>query len=389
MRIAINLTAVKTTGAKNYSSGIMPALGRLAKEDKFLLFLSSDVADLIRDKIPENFELRITTVTSNVLLRIIWEQVILRRYLREWRADVLFAAFDISPLLSPCPVLLAIRNPSAALLANGSWSSRSIAEKGKAYMHRLLSYLSCKRAHLVLYPSAYAAKLLGGLLRVPPGKRTFVHHGTDYESWSIEREANSVLKEYKISSKQYVLFVSAFYFYKYPDLLIEGFARLRSKTSKKNYKLVLVGKIPDITFGKQLQQQVYTLGLENEVLFLGHVPRSHLVVLYQQAAAFVFPTVMETFGFPFVEAMASGTPVICADTEFARELCGEAALYFPAGDSHALAQMLEKVIEEPTVQGYMREAGRCRAKQFSWNREAQETLGLLKKVGNSVTSTSK
>jgi len=389
MRIGINLTAVKTTGAKNYCSGIMPAIGHLAKEDNFLVFLSPDVADLIGNKMPKNFELRITTVATSVFLRIVWEQLVMPRYLRKWRADVLFAAFDISPLLSPCPVLLAIRNPSAALLANGSWSSRSIAEKGKAHMHRLLSYLSGKRAHLVLYPSAYAAKLLGDLLRVPPAKRTFVHHGTDYESWSIEREANSVLKQYNISSHEFVLFVSAFYFYKYPDLLIEGFARMRSKTSKKNYKLVLVGKVPDIAFEKQLHQQVYTLGLENEVLFLGHVPRSHLAVLYQQAAAFVFPTVMETFGFPFVEAMASGTPVICADTEFARELCGEAALYFPAGDSHALAQMLEKVIEEPTVQGYMREAGRCRARQFSWEREAHETLSLLKKVGNSVTRTLK
>lgn len=383
MRIAINLTAVKSTGTKVYSSGIMPALGCIAKEDEFLVFLSSDAADLIGNKIPENFELRITTVTSSALLRSMWEQVIMPQYLRKWRADVLFAAYDIAPLLSPCPILLAIRNPSAALLAKGFWSNRSIAEQGKAYMHRFLSYLSCKKAHLVLYPSAYAAGLLGDLLGVPPAKRTFVHHGTDNDFWSVKQESDSVLAQYNINRNQFVLFVSEFYSYKHPDVLIEGFAQWRSKADKIGHKLVLVGKIPDIDYEKKLHQQVHDLGLENEVLFLGHVLRSHLAVLYQQAAAFVLPTVMETFGFPFVEAMASGIPVICADTEFAHELCGEAALYFPAGDAQALAKVLEKVLGQPIVDAYMRKAGRCRAEMFSWEREAQETLNLLHKIGKS------
>ena len=387
MRIAIDLTTVRSTGTKVYSSGLMPALGRLAGEDEFLVFLSPDIADLLAAQLPGNFQLRITTVTSKVVRRIVWEQAVMPQYLLTWQADVLFAPYDISPLVSPCPVLLAVRNPSSALLARGSWSARPIAEQAKAHMHRLLSYLSCRRARLVLYPSAYAARLLGDLLMVPPDKRTFVHHGIDYDFWSAEQESASVLSQYHISRQRFVLFVSEFYFYKHPEVLIEGFARWRGKTDNTGYKLVLVGKIPDIDYEKNLHQQVDDLGLENEILFLGHVPRSHLAVLYQQAAAFVLPTVMETFGFPFVEAMASGTPVICADTEFARELCGETALYFPAGDSHALSQMLEKVIEEPMVEAYMRETGRCRAKQFSWECEAQQTLGLLKKVGNSVAST--
>jgi len=386
MRIAINLTAVRSTGTKSYTSGIMPALGRIANDDNFLVFLSPDAADSIVDKLPRNFELQITRVTSSVIRRIIWEQVLMPLYLRKWRADVLFAAFDIAPLFSKCPVLLGIRNPMAALLAIGYFSDRSIAEKGKAYLHRLLSYLSCKRARLVVYPSAYAAKLLGNLMGVPPIKRAFVHHGSDRKFWSAKQEAASILAQYNICKHQFVLFVSVFYYYKHPEVLIEGFARWRDKTDQTGYKLVLVGKIPDIDYEKKLHHQVNDLGLENEILFLGHAPRTHLAVLYQQAAAFVLPTVMETFGFPFVEAMISGAPVICADTEFARELCGEAALYFPPGDSHALAQVLEKVIGEPKVAATMRDAGILRAIKFSWANEAQETLDLLRKVGNSVAA---
>jgi glycosyltransferase involved in cell wall biosynthesis len=385
MRIAIDLTAVRSTGTKVYSGGFMPALGRIDKEDDFLVFISSDVAPLISAQLPPNFQLQITNLNGKVGRRVLWEQVVMPRHLRAWRADVLFAAYDISPLMSPCPVLLAIRNPTSALLSMGFLSRRSVAERLKAHLHRLLSHLSCQKAQVVLYPSAYAAKLLGDLLKAPPSKRAAVHHGTDYDFWSAEQESASVLAQYNISSHRFVLFVSEFYFYKHPDVLISGFARWRSMSGQTEFKLVLVGGGRDRVFVQELHNQARELGIENAVLFVGHVPRSHVAVLYQQAGAFVLPTVMETFGFPYVEAMASGAPVICADTEFARELCGEAALYFPAGDAQALAQVLGRVLDQPNVRAHMGEAGRSRARVFSWDREAQETLALLRRAGNHMT----
>jgi len=310
------------------------------------------------------------------------------QHLRKWQADVLFAAYDISPLVSPCPVLLAIRNPSAALLANGFWSTRPMTEQVKAHMHRLLSYLSCRKARFVLYPSSYAARLLGDLLMVPQAKRVSVHHGTDYDFWSAKQESAPVLERYQIASQRFVLFVSEFYFYKHPDVLIDGFARWITTFGQSDYKLVLVGGGGDQALRRKLQHRVSRLGLEHVVQFLGHVPRSHVAILYQQAAAFVLPTSMETFGFPFVEAMAAGAPVICADTDFARELCGGAALYFPVGDTDALAQALDVLFSQPMIEARLRQAGRCRAKEFSWDREAHETLALLKRAGGDTVSIS-
>ena len=112
-------------------------------------------------------------------------------------------------------------------------------------------------------------------------------------------------------------------------------------------------------------------------MFLGEVPRCILPALYRHATAFVLPSMMESFGNPFVEAMCSGAPVIAADTEFARELCGDAATYFPVGDAAALAARLEEVAEQPVLRARMISEGYRRGSTFSWEREAQETLALL------------
>ena len=221
-------------------------------------------------------------------------------------------------------------------------------------------------------------------MNVPEHKRRVVFHGTDCDYFTRARGAQPVLEHYGLEDHKYVLYVSGFYSYKHPEVLIDAFhAFVRS--AGNDFKLVLVGA--DLLIEKtkraaeeRLRQQVGRLGLEADVIFAGQVPREHLVVLYQNTAAFVLPTVMETFGLPFVEAMASSAPVICADMPFAREICGDAALYFPAGDRVMLATHLGSVACGGSQARRMAEAGRERSKAFSWQREAKGTLDLLTEV---------
>jgi glycosyltransferase involved in cell wall biosynthesis len=90
---------------------------------------------------------------------------------------------------------------------------------------------------------------------------------------------------------------------------------------------------------------------------------------------------METFGHPFVEAMCAGTPVIAADTGFARELCEQAAMYFAPGNPEDLARILDLVTRDVGLRQALSEKGRKRAGIFSWEREAAETLELMREVG--------
>ena len=110
-------------------------------------------------------------------------------------------------------------------------------------------------------------------------------------------------------------------------------------------------------------------------------------ILYKQASFFVLPTVLETFGLPFVEAMACGTPVICVETEFARELCEDAAIYVLPDNIRSLADAMVTIVDKPEVSKRMRQSGLGRAKMFSWEREARETLELIKTIGKQSIGT--
>lgn len=363
-------------GPMNYCEGFLSALCEIAPHDKFLIFLTPDVRRHVKLDSSRNFEWHLVDFKKRIWLRVIWEQLILPFHLVKWRADVLFAAFDLAPFFSPCAIVLGIRNPSPVRKTDGI--------DLKALTHRWLSLYSCKRAKYVFYPTKYAEKLIGDALRVKEEKRRVIPHGADHNLWGSADDKSEILKDYGVASGRYLLFVSNFYPYKQPDLLIKAFALWLAKYKRIGFKLLLVGKGPKMfdEFEIKLRGLVDNLTLQESVVFTGYVPRAHLSALYRYSAVFVLPTLIETFGHPFIEAMACGAPIICMDTEFARELCGDAAYYLPDSDPAALADAIETIVAQPALADKRRRAGINRAKEFSWEREARETVSLLREAVN-------
>jgi glycosyltransferase involved in cell wall biosynthesis len=115
----------------------------------------------------------------------------------------------------------------------------------------------------------------------------------------------------------------------------------------------------------------------DRVEVLGHVSDAELVTLYRGAACLVFPSLSEGFGFPLVEAMACGTPVVCADAGSLPEVAGDAALIVPPHDHAALATAVAAVIADPAP---WRERGRARAATFSWARCADQTMSVYREA---------
>ena len=382
MRIAIDLSTVREdmSGPVVYCSGFLTALAKIDPNNEYLVFLAPEIEQLIRKDLPNNFKIHITKLSNTVWLRVLWGQCLLPIYLKKWSADVLFAAFDISPLAGLCPVVLGVRNPLPIRI------KKSINLKGR--LHRIISYYSCKKAHSVFYPTLYASTVLGNALKVPLSKRKVVPHGTDHKLWGKLQDTDIILKGYGIKSSRYFLFISNFYPYKNPDILIKAYALWHQKHPHLKYKLVVVGEAPKIykRFKKQLIDLVNDLKLIDLVIFTGYVPRFHLPILYHNSASFILPTTVETFGQPFVEAMSSGAPVICADTEFSRELCGNAAMYCIPNNIQSLSKAITVIVNNPSIADKMRQTGKKRSQMYSWEREASETLNLLLDAGSQSIS---
>lgn len=176
--------------------------------------------------------------------------------------------------------------------------------------------------------------------------------------------------------EKYLLFVSTVEPRKNLGVLLDAYARLR-KSGAYAGSLVVAGKV-----GWKADAIAGRLG-EPGVVHLDYVPPGQLATLYQRADAFVFPSIYEGFGFPVLEAMANGAPVIAARSSSLPEVAGDAALFFEPADASALTSQIERVIADERLRSELIERGLARAAQFRWEETAARTMDVFKSASAS------
>ncbi len=126
----------------------------------------------------------------------------------------------------------------------------------------------------------------------------------------------------------------------------------------------------------EAQRTAEQLGLHSRVRFLGRVPEAELARLYAQATLLVQPSLAEGFGFPVLEAMASGLPVACSDLPVLREVAGDAALYFDPHRDEAITAALSEALSNVALRADLSTRGPARARKFTWDRAAEATVAV-------------
>jgi len=130
----------------------------------------------------------------------------------------------------------------------------------------------------------------------------------------------------------------------------------------------------------EFHQEVRRLKMEDRVICLGHVPDDELVLLYSGASLMVYPSLYEGFGLPILEAMACGCPVICSSTSSMPEVAGDAAILVSPEDEIALAEAIDKAMEDKILSQELIKSGYSRASEFSWNKTAQSTISIFQEA---------
>lgn len=133
-------------------------------------------------------------------------------------------------------------------------------------------------------------------------------------------------------------------------------------------------------FGRDQRRCIAGSGLAPRVRTVPFAPEAELHTWYQLAQVFVLPSVYEGFGLPVLEAMAAGTPVVCAHAGALPEVAGEAALLVPPCDPVALATAVRSLLADPERAAQLRRSGRRRAEAFSWERTARATRAVYAEV---------
>lgn len=224
------------------------------------------------------------------------------------------------------------------------------------------------------------------LYQTPPAKITVVYQGIDPTfAPAATADVQRVREKYTLcrpdgAARPYLLMVGTLEPRKNHVTAMRALARL--KAAGLPHCLLIAGG--EGWLFAPSQAQVAALGLVDDVHFTGYVPAADLPALYSGAAAVLQPTLYEGFGFPVLEAMACGAPVVCSNSSSLPEAAGAAALLITPTDDEALAAAIQRLIVEPGLAEALRTQGTQRAATFRWERCAAETAAVYRQAAARV-----
>jgi glycosyltransferase involved in cell wall biosynthesis len=312
---------------------------------------------------------------SRAAHQVMWTQLGIRRELRRLKPDLLHAPAFVSSLVAPCPLVVTIHDIAYVRFPQHY-------EKPWLWYTKLLVPLVARRAKAVITVSGHAKQDVQRHLHLPPDKVHAVYPGVDHERFRPLDAADvaGVAARYGLD-KPFVLHVGNLAARKNIPTLLNAVFRLKRANFWRDRRVVLAGGVsPGLPGYADVLATIEKLGLEHEVVLLGHVPDDDLPAIYNLAEAVVMPTLHEGFGSPVAEAMACGRPAIASNCSSLPEVAGDAALLVDPRDSEAWAQALSQVLTDEALRQSMVEQGLVRAREFTWEKAAEETLRVYRGV---------
>jgi glycosyltransferase involved in cell wall biosynthesis len=287
--------------------------------------------------------------------------------------DLLHAPAFMAPIASPCPVVITVHDITYLLYPEhfAGWWVR--------YMKFVMPAV-VKSAAAIICGSEHSRLDIMKAYGLSADKVRAIPYGVDHDRFHPGATLDSDWAKSLGIREGYLLHVGLFLQRKNIPFLLRAIAGLRTKNGR-TVQLVLAGtEHPAVKGAAEIHQTIQELQLEDSVVLAGHVPDRHLPGLYAQAKALVMPSLYEGFGFPILESMAAGTPVVATKSSSLPEVAGNAAILVSPTDEQALAEAIETVIANPRIAAELRTKGLARARQFNWERTAAETVDVYRSV---------
>jgi glycosyltransferase involved in cell wall biosynthesis len=275
------------------------------------------------------------------------------------------------PRVTTCHDLIPLRYPQHYL----DW--RDGFRQGR----ELLDYRRFHSAAHVIAVSETTANDLTTLLGVAGSKITVVYNGVDLAKWSAEPgdHDREIRAKHGVSESSYVLCVGAADWRKNHESVLHGLGRARARAPEAEIVLCWAARL-DSSTQSDLRRAARAHGVADALRLIGYVDDEELAALYRGASAQLFPSRAEGFGYPVIEAMSAGCPVITSDRSSLVEVAGDAAILVDPEDSEAIEKAILRLVEDDDERRRLSVRGSARAKQFSIERMARETLEVYKRV---------
>jgi glycosyltransferase involved in cell wall biosynthesis len=347
-------------GLGRYVEQLVTQLQATDDTNRYVLFLKKENADACRLTNPR-FEKRVADIHWYTLA----EQVSLAPIIDREELDLVHFPHWNVPLGLKTPFVVTIHD---LILLEEPRSARATTRNQLVYrlkyaaFRRVLAH-AVRKSRRIIAVSAYTRdSILKHFPDVDPQKITVVYEGVT----ALPASPSNAPKP----SAPYFLHVGNAYPHKNLESLLHAFSFFH--LAHPDVTLVIAGR-RDVFF-KCLEREADEIGIPRANLrFVADPSDVKIAELYRNASLYLFPSRIEGFGLPALEAMQEGVPVAAANTSSLPEILGDAAVYFAPDDIEEMVAVMERALADEPLRASLRQKGRERAGRYSWKRAAEET----------------
>jgi glycosyltransferase involved in cell wall biosynthesis len=355
MKIAFDGTVLhgRKSGVGYYCEELLKAMLAANQADQFFVFSHQP---LTLDIPSSNGNLKFTN-SVHFPVRAVYLHALLPKILNEIQPDLCHYTNFLAPVFEDRPYLVTIHDMGLEVLRDAHPLAKRL------YTKRLIPRVA-RKARLILTNSEFSKWEIVRHLAIPEDRIRVTPLAASPEFRPVTPPRRD----------PYFLYVGNLEPRKNLERLVEAFARMPGK----DHDLLVVG---DRWYrGAAVEEKAKSLGLNGRVKFLGYVPREDLPGLFSGAAAFVYPSLLEGFGMPIVEAMACGAPVITSNNSSMREVAADAAMLVDPLNVREMTDAMARLAEDEGLRAELASRGLKRAKEFSWEKTAELTMEAYREV---------
>jgi len=355
-------------GLGRYVEQLVYGLQALDAENRYLLFLKKENEKLCQIR-NDHFKTRL----ANIHWYSLQEQFSLPKIIDSANLDLVHFPHWNVPIALKTPFIVTIHD---LILLDEPASSKTTTRSPLIHLTKRIGYkVVLKRAiersrHIIAVSEFTKESIIRHFPKISSDKITVVYEGIT----KLPPPASN----FQLPTSPFFLYVGNAYPHKNLEALLHAFSFFHKLHPE--VKLVLAGR-HDI-FYKRLQKELDEIDIPREtVAFVMNPSDAELSSLYSKATVYLFPSRIEGFGLPPLEAMQHGVPVISSNAGSLPEILGTAAEYFPPSDIEAMVEAMEKAINNTALRQKMIKNGHKQTRNYSWKRMAKEILDIYENYG--------
>ena len=303
----------------------------------------------------------------------LWEQVTLLKAANELNLDMLHCTSNTAPIRCKIPLILTLHD--IIFLEPRDKANKSFYQNMGWFYRRLVVPRILKKCKRIITVSNFEKNNIMSKLDLPQGKIAMIYNG--YNEWFKPLDDTEHIYKKYIDTSGYFFFLGNTDPKKNTERTLIAYSKYLEKSEVK--RRLLMADL-DKSFLSSIIERNHIENILPQIVMPGYIVNKDLPYIYNNAFAFLYTSLRESFGIPLLEAMACGTPVITSNTSSMPEIGGPEAILINPEDPDEIAEKMLQLEKDEALYQRQKKIGPIRAKCFSWQQTAEHLLDLYESI---------